>query len=197
MRGDDTYAVEWPLTTESIVLEIGGYEGRWAKQIAERYAPHLYVFEPQQWAYEKCRAALASYPRAQVLNYGLWVHAGLLPMGDYETDGASFVKDGEWCAADRRVMGVGLVREAGEVWRELELDNVDLCLINIEGGEYTLLPHLIETGLLNRIRFLMVQFHLFVPDGAAHYSAARREIERTHRVKWDFGTTLTAWERSA
>jgi hypothetical protein len=39
----DVQALDWPLTAESVVVEVGGYKGRWALQIAERYAPRLMV----------------------------------------------------------------------------------------------------------------------------------------------------------
>ena len=67
----DRKAIDWPLNHESVVVEVGGYTGRWALQIADRYAPRLFVFEPQFWAFEVCREVLGD--RAVVLPYGLGI----------------------------------------------------------------------------------------------------------------------------
>ncbi len=196
-KGDETYALDWPLTPESVVLEVGGYEGRWARQIAERYNPRLYVFEPQQWAYDRCLQALKPFPSARVFNFGLGVESGEFPMGEFETDGCSFLKTLAQYDPNRRKVGMGTLREAGSVLDELGLHQIDLCLVNIEGYEFILLPYLIEQGLLNRVKRLMLQAHLFVENGAARYAALRAAIEQTHRVVWDFGATLAAWEQIA
>ena len=37
---------EYPLTDNSVVIDAGGYEGNWFKQIYERYQCHIHVFEP-------------------------------------------------------------------------------------------------------------------------------------------------------
>jgi hypothetical protein len=65
----DRRALDWPLTMHSVVVEVGGYCGRWALQIAERYGPRLFVFEPQAWAADVCRAVLGK--RANVYTVAL------------------------------------------------------------------------------------------------------------------------------
>lgn len=60
----DTRSFDWPLTQDSIVLEIGAYKGRWASEMCKRYNPKLYAFEPQLWAYNECVEALKPYNNA-------------------------------------------------------------------------------------------------------------------------------------
>jgi len=38
--GDNTLALDWKIDEHSIVWEIGGFEGRWAAQIQEKYNPN-------------------------------------------------------------------------------------------------------------------------------------------------------------
>ncbi len=45
-RGDQTLRVTYPLTRESIVLDVGGYEGNWAGQMDELYGCVIHIFEP-------------------------------------------------------------------------------------------------------------------------------------------------------
>lgn len=178
----DEKAIDWPLTTDSVVVEVGGYKGRWALQIAERYQPKLFVFEPQPWAYEVCRQVLKD--SAEVLNYALGVSSGQAEMGEWETDGCSLVKPG----------GVPVwVHEIGAAFRDLGITTVDLMLVNIEGYEYILLPHMFDQGIYP-IR-LIVQFHEFADPHGEGRRAIQSRMRGLYRRVWDY-PELTAWERA-
>lgn len=182
----DERAVDWPLTPESVVVEVGGYKGRWALQIAERYAPRLFVFEPQPWAARVCREVLGD--RAYVLGFALGTTDAVMPMGEWETDGCSLVKEG----AGHEVV----VIEIGKAFQQFEITHIDLMLMNIEGYEYTLIPHMIDTGILPDR--LMVQFHEYAdphPDGNSRFAISAALAMLGYRVAWTYGAVLTAWER--
>lgn len=175
----DQAALDWPLTIESVVVELGGYRARWALQIARRHWPRLYVYEPQPWAYAVCARLLKPYD-AFVLPYGVGVRNERLPMAKYETDGCTFAGGGDG--------PLGELRDAREVLPK----HVDLMLVNIEGYEYTLLPYLLDQQLLPDR--LMVQWHTWADAGGEH-SAIVARLERTHARLWDYGDTLQAWGR--
>jgi FkbM family methyltransferase len=180
----DQQALDWPLDSSSVVVEVGGYKGRWALQIAERYAPRLYVFEPQPWAYATCKGALGD--KATVLPYGLGAKSGIFAMGEWETDGCSFVKpSGEH---------VGRLYEISTAFSELDITHIDLLLMNIEGYEYTLLPHMLDQGILPQR--LMVQFHIFDDYGVGMGRLFDRLAQAGYKVLWTYGVVLTAWERA-
>lgn len=181
----DERALDWPLTKDSVVVEVGGFKGRWALQIAERYAPRLYVFEPQPWAHKTCQEVLGD--QATVLPFALGVEDAWLPMGEWETDGCSFVKQDERgaCAAMRWIV---------TAFADLALDHIDLMLMNIEGYEYTLIPHMLDRGILPQR--LMVQFHTFAdPDGAKGAAVFERLARLGYEIVWTYGEVLTAWRR--
>lgn len=176
----DVRALDWPLTRDSVVVEVGGYVGRWALQIAERYAPRLYVFEPQPWAAATCRAVLGN--RATVLDYALGVEDGPALMDKWGTDGCTLEGDGDHLVA---------VREAGAALAPL--GPIDLMLVNIEGYEYTLIPHLLARGI--RPRRLMVQLHVFAdPDGQRGVALWDALTAAGYTIAWQYTTTLVAWE---
>lgn len=178
----DWRAIDWPLDFSSVVVEVGGYKGRWALQIAERYHPRLFVFEPQPWACNVCRAVLGN--RAQVYNVALGDQDGTFPMGDWEGDGCSFVKPGA---------GEGQMREIGGMLDQcLIRHRIDLMLVNIEGYEYTLLPHMFDQGIYPER--LMVQFHKFADPEEHGARAIQQRMTGRYRLAWDYGV-LTAWER--
>ncbi|HET8645159.1 MAG TPA: hypothetical protein VFO85_06705 [Vicinamibacteria bacterium] len=173
----DRAALDWPLTPASVVVEVGGYKGRWALQIAERYRPRLYVFEPQPWAAATCREVLGA--RATIEDYALGTADGMRPLAHAGTDGATLVRgDGPLVA----------VREIGAAFADLGIETIDLMLMNIEGGEYTLIPHMLRRGI--RPRALMVQRHAHADPGDGALDAALAG----YRVRWTYGPVLTAWE---
>lgn len=180
----DARALDWPLNEQSVVVEVGGYTGRWALQIAERYHPRLYVFEPQPWAADVCHEVLGK--RATVIQLALGDDDGEVIMGGWGTDGCSLLKEGGEPAVR--------MREIGSLFRNLEIDHIDLMLMNIEGYEYTLIPHMLGQGIFPDR--LMVQLHPPDPDGGATERVYLRLAEAGYRVVWTYGIVLTAWERT-
>lgn len=174
----DLRAVDWPLTPHSTVVEVGGYKGRWAFQIATRYNPRLFVFEPQPWA-AACCAHLMPY-QATIEGYALGDRDATVAMSKWGTDGCSIVGGGEhWVP----------MREIGAAFARLGITAIDLMLINIEGYEYTLIPHMIAQGI--RPQRLMVQFH----DAAREPDIWTLLSGAGYRVLWTY-PALTAWERA-
>lgn len=182
----DRRALEWPLTSESVVVEVGGYKGRWAYQIAERYNPRLYVFEPQDWAAAVCRGVLEGY-NAQVFNYGLSAHAFHFQMQGWGTDGCRVVDVEDPAARWAEFHFLDWV------FTSLELHHVDLMLMNIEGYEYTLLPYMLDNKILPDR--LIVQFHTFADPDGTKLKNIRRRLSKHYTVAWDYGPTLIAWQR--
>jgi len=179
----DIKSIEWDLTPYSVVVELGGYEGRWSKLIAEKYHPKIFAFEPQVWAADKYRQLLGD--GAQCFTYGLGTHAAVLPMGEYETDGCSFVKT-------TRTTGTGELREYHSALAALGISAIDLMLMNIEGYEFKLLPHIMP---LPNVKWFMIQFHCDTMQEFDAYHEWRFVIKKTHSLLWDYGKTLSAWER--
>ena len=182
----DRRALDWPLDRDSVVVEVGGYKGRWALQIAERYNPRLLIFEPQPWAADVCRTVLGE--RAQVIECALGVEDDSAAiMSKWETDGCSLVDSG----------GAGAlvqVREIGGAFSALGLTHIDLMLMNIEGYEYTLLPYMLERDILPCR--LMAQFHTFAdPDGMRLAGIYEQLAAHNYHIAWTYGVMLTAWDR--
>ena len=85
--------------------------------------------------------------------------------------------------------------EIDETFRNLELKRIDLMLINIEGYEYTLIPHMLDQGILPDR--LMVHFHTFADPGGMQMAAIYEGLARAgYRIAWTYGVVLTAWERA-
>ena len=75
---------------------------------------------------------------------------------------------------------------------ENQIGPIDLMKINIEGGEYDLLDHLIDTGFVKNIRNIQVQFHDFVPDAVKRMSSIHGKLMRPHETTYQY---LFVWKK--
>ena len=183
--GDNTLALDWKIDEHSIVWEIGGFEGRWAAQIQEKYNPNIFIFEPQKWAYEKMHQRFHN-TKAHVFPFGVWTNDTILKLYEHDTDGASVVK-----------IGGRTMQECNfaDIYKILKTD-VDVCLMNIEGGEFVLIPYMIGLNLTKRFRYFWCQFHPGVIESGKEKTELIYEgLSKSHRVMWDYYPTAVAWER--
>lgn len=186
-NGDNTLALNWDLTPDSHVWEIGGFEGRWAAQIAEKFDPYITIFEPTQWGYGKCSALFFDNPKVNVKPYGLWVMDAQLELYNPGNDGASLYDPhtkAEKC-------------QFKDAYTELGVQQIDLCLMNVEGAEFALLPYMIGNDMLLAFRQFWCQFHLHVEDSLSRITPIFWHLNRTHEMKWNYFPTAVAWERRA
>lgn len=183
-KGDETYALNWNIDSDSRVWEIGGFEGRWASQIVDKYDPYVTIYEPTKWGFGKCSALFFDNDKVDVKHYGLWVMDAALPLYHPGNDGASILMPHERSE----------VCQFMDVYREFT-EPVDLCLMNVEGAEYVLLPYMIAYDLMKNIRLFWCQFHPFADRFGSRSRRILAGLEKTHRIKWDFFPTAVAWER--
>lgn len=185
-NGDETRALNWHgINSRSVVWEIGGYEGRWAAQIAEKYDPTIHIFEPQDWAVVKLTKRFLDNPKIHIHPYGLWLTNDSLPLYNFETDGASLIQAGARS-------GVCNFRDVYEVASEHK--GVDLCLMNIEGAEFMLIPYMIGMGMMKKFNYFWCQFHRFVKHSDERMNEIYKSMLRTHDKVWDYYPTAVAWE---
>lgn len=186
--GDNTYALDWELNEDSHVWEIGGYEGRWAQQIWDKFHCYITIFEPQLWAVGKMRERFLGIEKININPYGLWTDSQMRQMGNFHTDGASLVKN------DNRepTMPCNFEKVDDEIFSYFF--DIDLCLMNIEGGEYTLIPYIVHSGTIASFRYFWCQFH---PENEIdqEYEEIKRLMDKTHEMIWDFYPTAVAWRK--
>lgn len=185
--GDSTLRLDYPLDEHSVVCDLGGYHGDFAAQIHQRYACNVFVFEPVPVFHEHCVARFSGNADIHCLNFGLSDKAGWFEIDCCE-DASSFVRSGKRAISQRAEL-----RPVTAIFEELGIRCVDLLKINIEGGEYDVLESLIKSHLMERIRFVQVQFHHFVPDAEARRQAIRSELAKSHVEMWNYPFVWESW----
>lgn len=182
--------MEFPaLGPDSVVLDVGGFEGNWAAAIHERYGSRIHVFEPHPAFAAAITRRFAGNGAITVHDYAIGSTAGTLSLSDDGDASSSFRKAGKTVE--------GQIRPVAEVLTPASFPVIDLAKVNIEGGEYDLLPALAEAGVLPRLRMLQVQFHLFSPEDIARRDAIRATLAKTHRCDWSYDFVWEQWSLKA
>ena len=75
-------------------------------------------------------------------------------------------------------------------------DKIDIMKMNIEGSEYECIEALIESGLINRVKSLVVQFHgteKEVADSVSKWANIAVKISGTHNLEWSYPFIWERW----
>ena len=76
---------------------------------------------------------------------------------------------------------------------EHDIEYIDLIKINIEGSEYDLLDHLIETGLHTIVKNFQIQFHNIAPDSKDRMENIQEKLRKTHRQTYSYEWLWENW----
>jgi FkbM family methyltransferase len=186
--GDARFRFDYPLTPDSLVLDLGGYEGQWASDLYSRYRCRIEVFEPVESFAAAIRARFAHNDDIAVHTCGLGAST--------RTD--TIYLRGAGTSLHRRGTRAEQVRIVDvDAWlAERGIARIHLMKINIEGGEYELLERLIETGRIADIDDIQVQFHDVAPDSAARMERLRANMRATHTPTYQYRFVWENWRRT-
>lgn len=184
--GDNKYRYTYPLNKKSIVYDMGGYKGEWAAKMSKLYGCTIEVFEPVERFAQALDKKFQKQVNVRVHYFGL---AGSARTEKINLDLAS----SSTFKAGKKNETIKLVK-ASEFIAENELP-IDLIKINIEGGEYELLDHLIKTGLIKQIKELQLQFHDFVPNARKKRLAIQQQLSKSHRLAYNYPFIWEDWIR--
>lgn len=179
---DRTLRLDYDLGPSSVVFDLGGYEGQWAADIRARYGCTVHVFEPVVSFARRIERRFAHDASVHVHPFGL--------AGSTRVDTIHLDADGSSLFGTGEPVEIQLVHAAGHLRHD-----VDLVKVNIEGGEFELLEHLVATGLVERVRELQVQFHEHVPHAEARMRRLQAALARTHRKTWGVDFVWENWRR--
>jgi FkbM family methyltransferase len=186
--GDKMMRLDYDLSSDSVVLDVGGYEGQWASDIVARYGCCIHVFEPVGQYASQITRRFERNPLVTVHPFGLSVRD--------EHVHASLAGDSTSHIRSRSSENIIIeLRSVDAVFRDLDLEQVHLMKLNIEGAEYELLDRLIETGLICRVLDLQVQFHDIDIRATKEVARLRTCLAATHDPTFVFDFVWENWRR--
>ncbi len=179
---------QYDLNSNSLVVDVGGYQGDFATKIYEKFNCKICLYEPIKDFYAICNERFVSNINVECFNYAL-ADKTSIKFIKKDKDSSSLVIGAE----DIHLEQIKIEEFALE-FRRRNFEKIDLLKVNIEGGEFTLLPHIIQSGLINKITYLQIQFHNYKATSIVERDRIRSELERTHVQQWGFPFVWESWE---
>ncbi len=184
--GDETLAINYPLTPQSVVFDVGGYLGDWSAKIIDRHDPFVYIFEPVKSFYDALVKRFVQNHKVRVFNFGLSDSNRTVEIG-VNKDGSSLYRSS---VAKERIELVDIEK----MLRDCSLSVIDLMSINCEGGEYPLLLRLLEVGPVLSIQNIQVQFHTDYPNALYLRDKIRWWLRNTHDESYSYPFVWESWK---
>ncbi len=187
--GDNRFRFDYELRPDSIVLDLGGYEGQWASDLYARQRCRIVIFEPVTKFAEQIKSRFAKNPDIEVVPFAL---------GSNERTETISIAGASSSAYKAKAETTTIRFLDFKQWLDTqEFSSIALMKINIEGGEYELLERIIEAGLADRIENIQVQFHNFVANAKSRMAQIQGALAVTHLPTYQYEFVWENWQRKA
>jgi FkbM family methyltransferase len=185
-RGDNTHILNHNLNSDSIVLEIGGFTGVWSTQVYNKFKCNVYVIEPIKEFYNQMVDKFKEQSNIHLLNVGVGVEdrKGVIYLSD----------DGSSSNTENNIPVEVEFRTLNRILSEWSIQKVDLLQMNIEGDEYPIIEDMLNTGVIDKIKTLQVQFHLGIENDRERRETICEKLKaRGFKLKYSYPFVWEAW----
>ena len=186
VMGDQTLRLNYDLNADSIIIDVGGYEGQWASDIFGKYLSQIYIFEPIEVFADGIKQRFEKNERLHIFPVGLGAKTRSQNISLNKNESSLFKTNGLL----QKIQIVAAV----DFFHKLSLHSIDLIKINIEGGEYELLEHFIATGFIKNIKNIQVQFHDFIENAESRMENVQKSLSLTHKLTYQYPFVWENWE---
>ena len=185
--GDTTLRLDYPLNKDSVVFDVGGYQGDFAEAISSRVPSTIHVFEPVERYIELLQKRFMDRPHIHIHPFGLGAKSETLTI-EIANEGSSLIQKSE----NGVVESCQIVSFIDFVKNE-NIKSIDLLKINIEGAEFDLLEAILKTDWVGKIQHLQIQFHSFAPEAHSRRRHIRKMLSKTHQLSYDYYFIWESW----
>ena len=185
---DLTKLLNHNLTTDSVVMDLGGFHGKWSHRMLERYGCRLFVFEPVNEYYSSL-LNIFSGTNVQVHNYGI-SDSNKYDKIYMSNDSSSLYQEND----SQKSIDIEL-RDIVCIIDDMGVYSIDLVNMNIEGSEYDVLDRLLDSGYIQRVKKIQVQFHTNL--GRESYFRRleiQKRLAKTHTMLYNYDFCWEAWQ---
>jgi FkbM family methyltransferase len=193
-RGNDTLIIDYPLDENSQVIELGGYHGLWTKKISQKFNCNILTIEPIPEFYNKMINEFDYYlknnrEKIKTENFGI----------STEEKELTFSVDGDATSAHLSSSNQITItcHTLDHYLQKHNIEKVDLLQVNIEGEEYPLLEEWTKSGIINKVKYLQVQYHRY----GDNYEARRNNIQENlknlgFKLRYEYPFVWESWENT-
>lgn len=189
-NGDKTLRLDYDeLGQDSVVFDLGGYEGQWASDIYSMYNCDLYIFEPYKVFADRITNRFKRNNKIKVFDFGLGSEDKEEKFSILKDSSSTFKVKGD----SKNIITIP-IHNVINFFKSNDIAHIDLIKINIEGGEYELLETLIHADFVKKIRNIQVQFHDFVPNSDIRMKSIQHELAKTHEITYQYEYVWENWK---
>lgn len=178
--------ITYPLSPQSLVVDLGGLRGEWSQRIFSRYCCVIDIYEPHPVLSKHAAMHFDNNDKVIVFPFGLSDCNGEMTLYGNDIYSSLYSNYGE---QEHRVP----IRKASEVFNRI-YQEIDLLKINIEGAEYKVLPDLLKNFDMASIKNIQIQFHNTVPGHAELRGQIQEGLARTHTLEWCYDYLYESWK---
>lgn len=185
-NGGDSIRLNCNLNNDSIVIDAGGYEGKFARDVYNKYGSRVFVYEPFKDFAKKCESLNFGIENVKVYPLGISDFTG--PIKLYVQGDSTSTNDITDDCIECNMITLD------DVMKNNNIEVIDLLKLNIEGDEYRLLEDIISKDLLCKIKTLHIQFHRNVQDFEERRKFITSKLEETHSLEWQYDWVWESWK---
>jgi len=174
--------ITYPLTSNSLVVDFGGYKGEWAQRIYSRYGCYIHIVEGNPTNANILRMSFDHNPKVEVFNFVISDYTGTAHITD-EHNYSSVFRNG-------KLIPVRSITASEFLYR---YESIDVLKLNIEGSEYDVLPELIKNYDMKRIKNIQIQFHINIKGYVQMRAIIQLALSATHKQDWCYDYVYESW----
>ena len=187
-NGDGTLRINYNLTKDSVIMDLGGYHGDWTNIMINKYNCTSHVFEPVESLVNIIAGRFSGDKRVSCYDVAVGDEKKKVKIY-HGADESSLFSIG-----NNEAFEIIKMMEVSDVLNKIGLDFVDLVKINIEGGEFDLLDAIIDKGLQTKFGNFQIQFHKVEDDSVERRDKIHEELSKTHVCNWNYPWVWENWQ---
>lgn len=193
-RGDEILVLDYPLNENSQVIELGGFQGLWTKRVSSKFNCNVLVVEPIKEFYDKMLNEFDYYlknnrDKIKTENSGI----------STEEKELTFAVDGDATSAHLHSNNPVKIKcyTLEHYLNKHNIEKVDLMQVNIEGEEYPLMQAWIDSGLINKVKYIQVQYHRMGENYEEKHNKIQEGLRQLgFKMKWEYPFVWESWENT-
>ena len=172
---------KYKLMPHDLVLDVGAYNGDFAEEIHNQHGCQVICVEPTDSIFR-----LQHKDWCRIINKAAGTEDGTVRMGGLFYYTGMFETSDEWGFKEFPTFDINT----------LLTQEIALAKLNVEGAEYQLMPHILESGLQMNVKNFQIQFHLLTPESEKEYCIIKKKLSETHQIEWRSPYCWESWYRT-
>ncbi|MCK5819850.1 MAG: FkbM family methyltransferase [Psychromonas sp.] len=152
-----------------------------------KYQANIYIFEPVLGFYNQIKKRFLDNAKIHTYNYGLSDVNEKIDICIDNDASSTKITDIEMSESIQ-------LKSIVEFIENNRIHKIDLIKINIEGGEFDLLPSLLDHEIITKVDNLQIQFHEFIENSETKRNNIRKQLEKTHELTYDYYFIWENWK---